>query len=87
MTMELASLIWNSERHCIVNTVEHTTPCDGNGDKILQCSWLECKQGGLVIQRQEEIKFELQDLPVRALIPSVVRNEPQLYETEGMSTW
>ena len=41
-----------------------------------------------------EIKFELQDLAARALIPSVVGVEPQIYpgrsadveETEGMST-
>ena len=55
---------------------------------------LECKKGGLVIQRHDEIKFELQDLAARALIPSVVRDEPQIYpgrsadveETEGVST-
>ena len=55
---------------------------------------LECKKGGLVIQRHDEIKFELQDLAARALIPSVVHTEPQIYpgrstdveETERMST-
>ena len=47
-----------------------------------------------VLQRHDEIKFELQDLATRALNPSVVRDEPQIYpgrssdveETEGMST-
>ena len=56
--------------------------------------FLECKKGGLVTQRHDEIKYELQDLATRALIPSVVRDEPQIYpgrsadveETEGMST-
>jgi hypothetical protein len=51
-------------------------------------------QGGLVVQRHDEIKFELQDLAARAPIPSVVRDEPQIYpgrsvdieETEGMYT-
>ena len=51
-------------------------------------------QGGFVIQRHDRIKFELPDLAARALIPSIVRDEPQIYpgrsadveETEGMST-
>ena len=54
----------------------------------------ECKTGGLVIQRHYEIKFELQELAAGALVPSVVRDDPQIYpgrssnveETEGMST-
>ena len=54
----------------------------------------ECKKGGLIIQRHDEIKLELQDLAARALIPSVVHDEPQIYrgrstnveETEEMST-
>lgn len=34
---------------------------------------LECKNGGLVIiQREDEIRFELQDLAARARIPSIV---------------
>ena len=45
-------------------------------------------------QNHDEIKFELQDLATRALIPSVVRDEPRIYpvpraaveETAGMST-
>ena len=39
---------------------------------------LECKKGGSVIQRHDEIKFELQELAAKALIPSVVRDEPQI---------
>ena len=42
----------------------------------------------------DEMKFELEDLAARALIPSEVRDEPQIFpgrgadveETEGMST-
>ena len=70
------------------------THCDGCGAKFSIAHGLECKKGGVVIQRHDEIKFELQDLAARALIPSVVRDEPQIYpgrsadveETEGMST-
>ena len=38
-----------------------------------------CKKGGLVIQRHDKIKFELQDIASRALIPSEVHDEPQIY--------
>ena len=52
------------------------------------------EKGGFVIQRHDEIKLELQDLAARALIPSVVHDEPQIDpgrsadvdETEEMST-
>ena len=48
----------------------------------------------LIIQRHDKIKFELPDLAARIFIPSVVRDEPQIYpgrsanveEIEGMST-
>ena len=68
--------------------------CDGCGAKFSIAHGLECKKGGLVILCHNEIKFELQDLAARALIPSVVRDEPQIYpgrssdveETEGAST-
>ena len=55
------------------------THCDGCGAKFSIAHGLECKKGGLVTQRHNEIKFELQDLAARALIPSVVRDEPQIY--------
>ena len=39
---------------------------------------LECKKGGLVIQRHDEIKFELQDIAARG--PThVVRDEAEIY--------
>ena len=57
-------------------------------------AYLECKKGGIVIQHHDKIKFEFQDIVARALIRSVVRDEPQSYpgrsadveENEGMST-
>ena len=80
--------------YCIFDIVEHPTHCDGCGAKFSIAQGLECKKGGLVIQRNDEIKIELQDLAARALIPSVVHDEPQIYpgrsadveETKGMST-
>ena len=70
------------------------TYCDSCRARFSVAHGLDCKKGGLVIQRHCEIKFKLQDLAARALIPSVVRDEPQIYpgrsadveETEGMST-
>ena len=46
------------------------THCDGCGAKVSLAQGLECKKGGKAIQRHDEIKFELQDLFARALIPS-----------------
>ena len=53
------------------------THCDGCGSEFSIAHRLECKKREFVIQRHDEIKFELQDLAARALIPSVVRDEPQ----------
>ena len=87
--MELASLTWNSEMHCIVDIVEHHPT-----SSLIAHDIDVCNKGGLVIQHHDEIKFEVQDLAARALIPSVVHDEPQIYpgrsvdyeETGGMST-
>ena len=70
------------------------TYCDCCGTKFSIAHGLECKTGGIVIQRQDEIKFEHQGLSARALIPSVVRDEPQIWqvrsavveEIQGIST-
>ena len=67
---------------------------DGCRAKFSIARGLECKKGGLVIQRHDEIELELQAIAARALIPSLVRDEPQIYpsrsedgeESEGMST-
>jgi hypothetical protein len=50
--------------------------CDGCGRKFSVRHALQCKTGGLVIARHDEIKHELNDLASRALIPSAVRDEP-----------
>jgi hypothetical protein len=39
---------------------------------------LECKKGGLVISRYNEIRDELSDLASKAPSPSVVRDEPKI---------
>jgi hypothetical protein len=40
---------------------------------------LECKKGGLVISRHNEIRDELSDLASKALSPSPVRDEPKIH--------
>ena len=56
------------------------THCDDCGAQFSIAHDLECKKGGLVIERHDEIKFELQDFTASALIPSFVRRgEPHIY--------
>ena len=49
------------------------------GAKFSITHGLECKKGGLVNQRHDEIKWKPQDFAVRPLIPSVVRYDLQIY--------
>jgi len=53
--------------------------CDGCGQKFSIRHALECKKGGLVICRHNEVRDELSDLAVKAFIPSAVRDEPRIH--------
>jgi hypothetical protein len=53
--------------------------CDGCGAKFSVRHGLECKKGGLVISRHNEIRDELSDLASKAFIPSAVRDEPKIF--------
>jgi hypothetical protein len=55
------------------------THCDGCLAKFDMCHALQCKKGGLVIMRHNEIKDELCDLLTKALVPSAVRDEPRIH--------
>jgi hypothetical protein len=55
------------------------THCDGCAQKFSVRRALECKSGGLVISRHNEIRVELVDLASRAFTPSAVRDEPKIY--------
>jgi hypothetical protein len=50
------------------------TRCDECDQKFSVRHALECKKGGLVISRHNEIQDELVDLASKALTPSAVRN-------------
>jgi hypothetical protein len=53
--------------------------CDGCGQKFSVQHALECKKGGNVILRHNEIRDELADLAAKAIIPSAIRNEPLIH--------
>ena len=53
--------------------------CDGCGKTFSVSHGLQCKKGGLIFWRHEEVKNELAYLAGRAMAPSAVRNEPLIY--------
>jgi hypothetical protein len=55
------------------------TKCDGCGNKFSVRHGMECKKGGLVIIRHNEIRDELHDLAAQAFNNSSVRDEPQIH--------
>ena len=54
--------------------------CDGCNDKFLICHALDCKRGGLVTARHNELRDGVADLASRAFTPSYVRNDPLIYQ-------
>jgi hypothetical protein len=55
--------------------------CYGCGQKFTVCHALECKKGGLVISRHNEIRDELSDVASKAIVPSAVRDEPLIHNS------
>ena len=53
--------------------------CDGCQQKFNVCHALECKHGGLVVSRHNEIRDKLSDLASKAFFPSAVRDEPIIH--------
>ena len=52
------------------------THCDGCGSKFTMQHALQCKKGGLVIYRHDEVKNELAHLIMTAMSDSAIRDEP-----------
>ena len=50
--------------------------CDGCNAKFSICHALDCKMGGLVTARHNELRDGVADLASRAFTPSQVRNDP-----------
>jgi hypothetical protein len=50
--------------------------CDGCGQNFSVQHALECKKGGNVISRHNEIRDELADLATKSIRSSAIRNEP-----------
>jgi hypothetical protein len=55
--------------------------CDDCGQKFTVRHALECKKGGLVISRLNEIREELSDPASKAIIPSAVRDVPLIHNS------
>eukprot|EP00978_Attheya_sp_CCMP212_P037221 scaffold174009_cov63-Attheya_sp.AAC.1 len=55
------------------------THCDGCNAKCNIDHALNCKKGGLVIARHNEVKDELEFLATLATLPNAVRNEPFIF--------
>jgi hypothetical protein len=53
--------------------------CDGCNQKFSVAHAMQCKTGGLVIVRHDEIRDELCDIAMKAFTPSAVRDEPKIY--------
>jgi hypothetical protein len=60
--------------------------CDGCQQKFSVRHALECKRGGLVISRHNEIRDELSDLASKAFFPSAVRDEPRIHTSRASET-
>ena len=54
--------------------------CDGCNAKFSICHALDCKRGGLVTARHNELRDGVADLASRAFTPSHVRNSPLIYQ-------
>jgi hypothetical protein len=55
--------------------------CEAYGQKFSVERALECKKGGLMISRHNEIRDELSGLASKAFIPSAVRDEPRIHSS------
>ena len=54
--------------------------CDGGNAKSSICHALDCKRGGLVTARHNELRDGVADLASRAFTHSHVRNDPLIYQ-------
>ena len=70
----LSALEWRDNVHLPYGLTPDNLPkcCDGGGQKFTIEHALQCKKGGLVIGRHEEVKEELVDLAAKAFRPSAI---------------
>ena len=54
--------------------------CDGCNARFSICHDLDCKRGGLVTARHNELRDGVADLAGKAFTPSHVRNDPLIYQ-------
>ena len=63
----------------ILDPPDLPTHCDGCQANLLISHVLDCKKGGLVTARQNEIRDWVEDLAGKAFTPSHVRDDPLIY--------
>ena len=62
-----------------LETLDLPTHCDGCQSKFSISHALECKKGGLVTERHNELRDRVSDLAGKAFTPSHVRDDPLIY--------
>ena len=62
-----------------IDTPDPPTYCDGCNAKLKISHALNCKRGGLVTARQNELRDRVADLAGKAFTPSNVRNDPLIF--------
>ena len=60
------------------------THCDGCQTKFSISHALDCKKGGLVTARHNELRDGVEDLSGKAFTPSHVRNDPLIYSGRAL---
>ena len=53
--------------------------CDGCGAAFTICHALDCKKGGLVIARRNNLRDEVADLAGKPFTPADVRDNPKIF--------
>ena len=62
-----------------------TTYCDGCNSKFTICHALDCKRGGLVMARHNELRDGVADLAGKAFSPSHVRDDPFIFSGRAIN--
>ena len=61
------------------------THCNGCEVRFTTSHALDCKKGGLVTARHNELRDKVSDLAIKALTPAHVRDDPLIYSGRAMS--
>ena len=68
-----------------INPTDLPTHCNGYHAKFSISHALDCKKGGLVTARHNELREEVADLAGKAFTPSHVRDNPLIYSGRAVN--